>query len=172
VCRVDAFSCSRPAPGFTLLEILLVLVVMVIGASLTLPALVRPSGTELRTATGSVVAGLRRARDAAVNRQRATVLTVDTQARRFAVSGEPREHQLPSRVQVQLFTARSELEGEGRGRIRFFPDGSSTGGRVTLASGEQRYHVDVDWFTGQVRTHAGTSGDPPPVQAGQVPAGS
>lgn len=169
---VQAFACPRPASGFTLLEILLVLVVLAIGASLTLPALVRPSGTELRTATGSVVAGLRRARDAAVSGQRSTALSVDTQARRFAVSGELREHQLPQRVQLLLFTARSELEGDGRGRIRFFPDGSSTGGRVTLASGEQRYHVDVDWFTGQVRARAGSSADPALGDSGQVRAGS
>ena len=34
--------------------------------------------------------------------------------------------------------------------IRFYSDGSSTGGRITVASGERKYLVDVDWLTGRV----------------------
>lgn len=160
----------RPAPGFTLLEILLVLAILAIGAALTLPALVRPSGTELRTATGSMVAGLRRARDIAVSAQQPATLTVDLAERYFSVSGEAGQRQLPQRIELTLFTARSELESDRRGRIRFFPDGSSTGGRVTLASGEHRYHVDVDWLTGQVRVHG--DGAVPAPYSGHVQAGS
>ncbi|TCV91049.1 hypothetical protein EC912_1171, partial [Luteibacter rhizovicinus] len=36
------------------------------------------------------------------------------------------------------------------GRIRFFPDGSSTGGRVTLGRGTREWHVNVGWLTGAV----------------------
>lgn len=171
--RPSEFPASRrPAAGFSLVEILLVLAVLAIGASLILPALVRPSGTELRAATGSVVAGLRRARDAAVNAQHPATLTLDLAARQFSVSGETGHRQLPQRIELTLFTARSELESERRGRIRFFPDGSSTGGRVTLASGERRYHVDVDWLTGQVRMHAGVDGAESTHDSGYVQAGS
>lgn len=160
------------ARGFTLLEILLVLAVLAIGAALILPALVRPSGTELRTATGSVVAGLRRAREAALSTQQPAALSVDLDARRFSVSGEAGHRQLPQRVDLQLFTARSELDSGHRGHIRFFPDGSSTGGRVTLVSGERAYHVDVDWFTGQVRVYAGPPQQTPMSANGHVRAGS
>jgi len=161
----------RRAHGFTLLEVLLVLVVMALGAALTLPALVRPSGTELRTATGSVVAGLRRAREAAVNGQRPATLTVDVAERSFAIDGGGERRRLPERISLSLFTARSEVQGEDRGRIRFFPDGSSTGGRITLSTGERRYHVDVDWLTGRVRVFTG-DGERPLAASGQVRLGS
>ena len=49
---------------------------------------------------------------------------------------------------VLLLAACSEQD---TGAIRFFPDGSSTGGRVTLMVGERSYAVDVDWLTGRVR---------------------
>ena len=39
---------------------------------------------------------------------------------------------------------------ERQGSIRFFPDGGSNGGRITVASGERKYEVDVDWLTGRV----------------------
>lgn len=162
----------RPACGFTLLEILLVLAVLAIGAALVLPALVRPSGTELRTATDGVAAALRRARDAAVSTQRPASLSVDLAARQLRVSGESGYRQLPARIALSLFTARSQLEDERRGRIDFFPDGSSTGGRVTLRIGERHYHVDVDWLTGQVRVHGEGSGTGSAPDSGHVQAGS
>ncbi len=39
----------------------------------------------------------------------------------------------------------------GRGGIRFYPDGSSTGGRVTLSLEGLQMRVDVEWLTGRVR---------------------
>ena len=50
-----------------------------------------------------------------------------------------------------LFTARSEQLSEKGGAIRFFPDGSSTGGRITLSIDSMRYLVNVDWLTGRVK---------------------
>ena len=35
-------------------------------------------------------------------------------------------------------------------QIRFFPDGSATGGRVRLARDNRQYVVVVDWLTGSV----------------------
>jgi general secretion pathway protein H len=51
---------------------------------------------------------------------------------------------------ISLVTARSELDTDRVGKIRFFPDGTSTGGRITLARGERKYGVDINWLTGQV----------------------
>ena len=36
------------------------------------------------------------------------------------------------------------------GSIRFYPDGGSNGGRITVASGARKFDVDVDWLTGRV----------------------
>ena len=57
---------------------------------------------------------------------------------------------LPKDIELKLFTAQSEILSDTRGGIRFYPDGSSTGGRITVASGERKYLVDVDWLTGRV----------------------
>lgn len=51
---------------------------------------------------------------------------------------------------LSLFAAKSEQVSETTGKIRFFPDGSFTGGRVGLARGQQKYHVTVDWLTGPI----------------------
>jgi general secretion pathway protein H len=82
--------------------------------------------------------------------RRDTTLTLDVEAREYAVTGESQPHKLPEGIELKLFTAQSEVESDKRAAIRFYPDGSSTGGRITVALGERKYLVDVDWLTGRV----------------------
>ena len=70
--------------------------------------------------------------------------------REFRLPGEKRVRKLPEKIDITLFTARSEQQSQLQGAIRFFPDGSSTGGRVTLSGDSVRFLVDVDWLTGKV----------------------
>ena len=70
-----------------------------------------------------------------------------------------RTHPLPPWIRLGLFTAQSERIDAARGSIRFFPDGSSTGGRVTLATDRESYWVDVDWLTGRVSVLEGRAED-------------
>jgi general secretion pathway protein H len=72
------------------------------------------------------------------------------ESREYVTSGEHDVRTLPKNIDLKLFTAQTEVENEHRGSIRFYPDGSSTGGRITVSSGERKYLVDVDWLTGRV----------------------
>jgi general secretion pathway protein H len=62
-------------------------------------------------------------------------------------------------VKVSLYTAQSETVDETAGRIRFFPDGSATGGQVTLRGGAVQRKVDVNWLTGEVKIREDADGD-------------
>ena len=143
---------KRSEKGFTLLELMVVLVIGVMLFSLVPPLL---SGvgltTELRGAGRQLVAGLRSARSQAIARQSEAVLAIDLEERYFGVTGNPRRYPLPKAVALELFTAESERLDDSAGAIRFFPDGSSTGGRITLSDERIAYEVDVDWLTGRVR---------------------
>ena len=142
--------------GFTLLEILLVLVIAASGYALVVRfTSAGVSGAELKSAARAVAAGLRDARGTAIATQETAALTLDLEHRSFEVSGGRRPRALPERLELKLYTAQSEIVDEKRGAIRFYPDGSSTGGRVTVASGERRFLVDVDWLTGRVRIKEG-----------------
>lgn len=137
--------------GFTLLEILIVLVIGVLLVALVPPLLSGMSGaTELRGAARQLAAGLRNARNEAVTRQQEAVLTLDLERHRFGVTGDPREIALPESVALKLYTAQSELLDSATGGIRFFPDGSSTGGAITVSGPKLAYRVNVDWLTGTV----------------------
>ncbi|GMU73786.1 MAG: type II secretion system protein GspH [Betaproteobacteria bacterium PRO3] len=138
--------------GMTMIEILVVLAIMAIGAAFVVPMVSGQGATtgELKSAARQIAAGLRLARSEAVTSRRETALTLDLEARSFHVANDAREVALPRKVDLELFTAQSDLVSDKRGAIRFFPDGGSNGGRVTVSSGERRYEVDVDWLTGRV----------------------
>jgi len=139
------------ARGVTLLELLIVLAIMAIVAGFMIPMFGGPISTsELRSAARELAAGLRLAQSEAVSQRRQTFLVLDVAGKRFKVDNDPHEHKLPSKVELKLFTAQNDLVTENVGSIRFFPDGGSNGGRITIASGARKFDVDIDWLTGRV----------------------
>jgi len=137
--------------GFTLLELLAVLVLMSAVVATAVPALVRTGGIELQASARTLAAGLRRARSQAIQHSSREALSLDVERREFALSFEKRTRKLPGNISYTLYTARSAVESAERGAIRFFPDGGSTGGRITLSSGQRVIRVDVDWLSGRIR---------------------
>jgi general secretion pathway protein H len=136
--------------GFTLIELLAVLFILALTAAVIVPSLGGGEVIELKSAARSLAAGLRHTRNRALNDNRSATLDLDVVKHEFRLPGEQRVHKLPERIDIVLFTARSEQQSAQRGAIRFFPDGSSTGGRITLSTKSRRYLVNVDWLTGRV----------------------
>lgn len=137
--------------GFTMMELLIVLAIMAFVASMTIPMIGSGvSNGALKGAARELAAGLRFARSEAVAKRHETFVAIDLAGRRFKVADDPAEHQLPKGAEIKLFTAQADIVNESTGAIRFFPDGGSNGGRVTIASGERKYDIDVDWLTGRI----------------------
>jgi len=146
------FAPRRESAGVSLLELLIVLSIMAILAAVVLP-LLGGSGVstgELKSAARQVAAGLRVARSEALATHQETRVVLDLEQRTFRIDRDTRVHALPKPIEVKLFTAQSDLVSERVGAIRFFADGGSNGGRVTLAAGTRKYDIDVDWLTGRV----------------------
>ena len=134
-----------------MIELLVVISIMTIIAAMVMPMLSGTvSGSELKGAAREVAAGLRYARNDAVATRQETRLVFDLEARTFRIDRDARVHALPKKVELKLFTAQSDIADEKTGAIRFYPDGGASGGRVTIAAGERKYEVDVDWLTGRV----------------------
>lgn len=142
---------ARAGHGFTLIELLVVL--LIIG---TVLALVPGSfhrimpGLEIKSAARDVAATFREARSLAIRDNREAVVLFDTEARLYRQGRNGRPLALDPDLEVELVAAQSEQIDEHVAGIRFFPDGTSTGGRVTLSRDERRYQIDVDWLSGRV----------------------
>jgi general secretion pathway protein H len=145
-------SAGRRADGFTLLELIATLLLLGLVYALAGPALEPgPTSIEVKAAARQLAAGLRKARGTAIAGHRDAVLTLGVESREFSVSGDPRTYKLPDRIDLAVFTAQAETMSEKTGGIRFFADGSSTGGRIAVSGGTTRLEVDVDWVTGRVK---------------------
>ena len=139
------------ARGFTLFELLVVLVVIGLLFTVATPLISRgvPS-LEVRSAAREIAAGMRRARSDAIFANREVAFTVDTEEKRYAIGDDGAWHPLPERLAFEVETARSEVVDDAIAGVRFYPDGSATGGRVTVTGKSRQYHVMLDWLTGAV----------------------
>jgi general secretion pathway protein H len=144
-CKLAHFRCD----GFTLIELLVVLVILglvVLGGSSALSASL--PALRLKSATRIMADDLRATRRLALLQRREAAFRLVPGA--YVPHEGELPHALPSGTQSRLTT----IIGEARtnpDRIRFFADGSSTGGRIELQLGERRSGVEVDWLTGRVR---------------------
>ncbi|MGE5146247.1 MAG: Tfp pilus assembly protein FimT/FimU, partial [Candidatus Eiseniibacteriota bacterium] len=109
----------------------------------------RADSVTARREAATLVNELRLARSAALTNATGAGLEFDLARRTLRPTGGV-ARRLPPDVVLSVDTTRSQLLGESAGRIWFYPDGSSTGGRVTVAAGRRVYRIDIDWVTGRV----------------------
>ena len=137
--------------GFTLLELLVVLALATLLIALVPPLMSAAlPGVELKSSARKVAAGLRLAREEAIRHGRDVAMIIDLEDRSYQVEGPFRRVALPKGVELSLVVAENEMGNDQRGAIRFFPDGGSTGGRVTLARNGSGWQIGAQWLTGRV----------------------
>ena len=144
------------ARGFTLIEMLAVIVLIAIAATVAAVSLHGRSRGELQAAAQRVAAGLRDTRTRAMATGKPQWFSVDLRAHAYMVPGRvPRG--LPAAATVHVEAAAEAGKQPGIARIGYFPDGSSSGGNITLSEAQRSAHVDVDWLTGAVTVSSGVS---------------
>ncbi len=137
--------------GFTLLELTVVLLVVVLGFSaIGINLSSGNDATKIKAAARDVVSALRYARGQALMARQETTLTLDLSDNSYTVSGRDKVYQIPESITLTVVTAQDELTGSGMAAIRFFADGSSTGGRITLERNSTAWKIDINWLTGQI----------------------
>jgi type II secretion system protein H len=142
---------GRRAGGFTLLELIVTLAIVVLMVAIVSPSIGR--GTEsirMRAEVAAFAALLRHARERAIVSQTPQAVVVDPVAHRVSVraggpDGEVREtHELSDRVAIEASPPPALT-------VQFEPQGSSNGGDFRLSAGTVAYRVTVDPLTGRVR---------------------
>lgn len=148
-CRVRR-EAALSQSGFTLIELVIVLLVSVLG--LTVIGSNISSGnqsTRLEAAARDVASALRHARGQALVNHRDMSVAFSLADNAYAM-GDDKPHLLPAQLEMTLTIAQDQFENDEIGHIRFFADGSSTGGRVTLVWDNLLRRIDVNWITGAV----------------------
>ncbi|QDE38090.1 type II secretion system protein GspH [Luteibacter pinisoli] len=136
--------------GFTLFEMLAVIILIGLAAvAVSIPVTQGLASARVNAASGELAAALRYTRTQAIVKGENQALEVDVAHATYRPAGK-QAVRLPRDMSVAITSAREDQANATTGRIRFFPDGSSTGGRITLKRGQREWHVNVGWLTGAV----------------------
>jgi general secretion pathway protein H len=143
-------DCSSVA-GFTLIEMLVVMTIMALVATIAVPLLTQPSNTlRLETTARDLAGALRLTRATAIAQNVDITLDIDVDRHTFQSAAIPLQSFAPGIV-AELKVAEPERATPSRGAFRFFSDGSSTGGDVVLRLRDKEARICVNWLTGEAR---------------------
>ena len=146
-------SVSQPAGGFTLIEMMVVLAVLGVLMATLYPSFGPPlARAKMHAASRDIASALRFARGVAIRTGREAVFILDIQHHLYTVPEKPKPFSVDAGITLGLYTSSSELFNDSIGRIRFYPDGSSTGGKVTLKQGSFKTFIEINWLTGEVKS--------------------
>ncbi len=161
-CRGDDPVATAPGGvrqrGFTLLEIMVVMVIIAAAAVLGVMAL--NGGFErsrLHTSTKQIAANLRYTRAQAIATGVPQRFVIDPRGHAWQAPNG-RHGTIPATLGINFIGAREVQPQAGIGAIMFFDDGASTGGRVQISGKRAAWNVDVAWLTGEVSLRRAESG--------------
>lgn len=139
--------------GFSLLELLVVLVIIGLSASLVLPTLTGGlSSLRLKTAAREVSATLRYARSLAVSVGKEQVINMDIEEGKYWLNEDKdNNRELPSDIRFLNITTQGEEITTGMAGIVFYPMGNSSGSSIFITAGKDRNcHILTQLATGMV----------------------
>ena len=158
--------------GYTLLELLVVLIIIGLVSAMVAPKLVGSlHSLNIQTTAKRLASSLRYAREQAVSEKTTCVALLDINNHRLLIffnqdelderssdySGEEGVskarlvYDLPTDITVEKIESFSGEAESDPFRIYFFPNGSSTGGKITLRNERQKqFQITVDFITASV----------------------
>lgn len=139
---------ERPAAGFTLVELLIVMVVMAVAAVIVMPS-VRSGGQqrEVRLTLQQFVSAVRHSSATAIRERRLVDLTLWPDDSSYTVEGVEEDRELP-RLASFGELAGGRYQSVDEVIFEFYPTGGSSGGTVEFRfetdNGQQAYTLAID----------------------------
>jgi general secretion pathway protein H len=141
------WSSDRKA-GFTLIEVVAVMVIIALIASLSITMIPGTGRARLKALTLETAALLRRERLGAILTGREREVSLDGE-RRILVSDGGDVVAIPKDVIVDILGV-DELWAGRSAVVRFHPDGASSGAVLRLSREKAEYEIRVNWYTGGI----------------------
>ncbi len=153
-------AARRAERGFTLLELLVVLMIVGVVSAMVLPMMKAGSRqAEVRRSVRAFISAARQASASAVRERRPVALVVWPNDGEFGVEGAKDRYRLPEFATFQDIQGGESAEADDEIRFAFFPTGSSVGGSVDIefapSDRRQSWHLVLDPLVSRVRVEEG-----------------
>lgn len=140
---------ESPVEGFSLLEMLVVLVILGLSMAVASSALKSHRSPSLSSVGGQILALLSEARLKAITRTTTTAVEIDLDGKTFKLSGDDSTLVLPDTFEMVVTVGRETVRNGSTGTIAFSPDSTSTGGEIILKDRSgQSMRLVTNWLTG------------------------
>ncbi|PPD35893.1 MAG: type II secretion system protein GspH [Methylomonas sp.] len=145
---------SKTQQGFTLLELIIVLLISVLGFAVVGSNIASGNqSTRIQAAARDIASALRYAHGQSLMSRQPVSVAINLDDNSYRISNRGKRYPLDEKIDISVTVAEEEFTDGQQASIRFFGDGSSTGGRITLEWGKQLRRIDVNWITGAVSIH-------------------
>jgi general secretion pathway protein H len=150
--RTNARASQPCAAGFSLLEMLVVLVIMAGAAGLMLPRFGKgPPPTAVQSMALQLATDLRATRDEALRTNAEQSFTFERDKRVTWSLARPTPRRFVDGVAIDITGPGLEWVGDRAVQFRFQPSGGATGGEITVRDSRAATRISVDWLTGVAR---------------------
>ncbi len=137
--------------GFTLVELLAVLTLLSFAVAAFAFRTVNSFDTaDFRALLVNAASGMRAARSDAIRNHHEQVFVINAKQRRMSSPAMNTVLKIPPDVDVTVTAAKSLTMADGATGIKFYADGSSSGGTLDIAWNARKYAINVNWLTGNV----------------------
>ena len=150
-CDCLAAASARSERGFSLVELLVVVAILALAAAVMPRTFSGLGAVRLHAAADDLVDRLKQLRLDAVTSGRTTEMLFDSAALAYTISGDPGSRRILNGITAIVVETPSMLAADKSARVRFFPDGSTTGATVRLTQEARSATIVVDWLTGRIR---------------------
>jgi len=138
--------------GFSLLELLLVLVITVSIVALASPQISNSlDSIKIKRLSREMTTSLRATRAHAISKGKEAVWLLDFKQYHYQYINKTKRYS--EKIELSLTTASKEKLSDTAATIRFFPDGSATGGEIRMSHGKLNYSIQIDWLTGRIKVY-------------------
>jgi Tfp pilus assembly protein FimT len=147
--------------GFTILEIVLVVLLMALAMGISYPSLTRSHSVFQIRATGrNVLNTLRYAREKAITEQQVLIVSVDRESQTVVLSdefgGDAKTIAMPNNIRIARIALQGQEVTQGVLKIRFLPNGGSDNAEILLNSDRaSALRIVTDPITGGARIVTG-----------------
>ena len=140
---------SYQIKGFTLLEMIIVIMIIAFMTTIVGVNLHGKQSSDLESLGRTLIADLRYVRSKALVGSADTAITVDVAGKNYFSQNTAISRSIPQDVSIILTVDEKNIAGT-RGKIVFYPDGSSSGGKIKFTKNGRELEVITTWLNGYV----------------------